>query len=334
MSNGFLLAEVTEQAPEKVLINGEIGVEVPIRIVDDGREATAIALRRKFPPGLFWMKGLFEGLKITVVYCTGNEDDPLGSFEITEWSHQNDEFKAKLQNRLLCMTSEGCLDHIDWKDSDPNKLMGNSVRETLEKIYNNSSEVGDYEPEVLDKEIIEKNIEDKEFTKANLLKKVSFRGVTYSIKELAKYLGIKPLILFSRISKGWPENRWDEKNNMLTHYFYKGKRFESISALADYLGTKPAILRNQINKGVPPSQWGKPRLKHEIIYQGQSYPSISALAEALGVNPQTLRGRIKRGWPQSQWGKETIIRFNIEEKKMSDNNPDNNDEINEEDIPF
>ncbi len=333
MSNGFLLAEVTEQAPEKVLINGEIAVEVPIKIVDNGRATTAIALRRKFFPGLFLMKGLFEGLKITVVYCTGNEDDPLGSFEITEWSHQNDEFKARLQNRLLCMTSEGCLDHIDWKDSDPNKLMGNSVRGILERIYN-SSEFGDYDHEGLDQDIIKKNIQDKEFNKANLLKKVSFRGVTYSIKELAKHLGIKPLILCSRISKGWPENRWDQKNNKLTHYFYKGKRFESISALADYLGIRPAMLRNQINKGLPPSKWGKPTLKHEIIYQGQSYPSISALAEALGVNPQTLRGRIKRGWPQSQWGKETIIRFNIEEKKISDTNTDNNDEINAEDIPF
>ena len=114
---------------------------------------------------------------------------------------------------------------------------------------------------------------------------------------------LKPLILCSRISKGWPENRWDQKNNKLTHYFYKGKRFESISSLAEYLGVRPAILRNQINKGVPPSQWGKARFKHEIIYQGKSFPSITALAEALGVNPQTLRGRIKRGWPQSQWGK-------------------------------
>ena len=32
-----------------------------------------------------------------------------------------------------------------------------------------------------------------------------------SLKSLAKYLGIKPSTLSSRIDRGWPKKRWGEK---------------------------------------------------------------------------------------------------------------------------
>ena len=294
----YEMVEITAPAKEKFFSHGDIAAVFPIKM-DDGREMTAIGLQKQLPIGLFQSPSLIKDLKITVVHYPGNEDNPAGFYKLVDWPHQTDEFKEQIKMRLVSITSAGFLEHLDWKEADPNLLIGNSIKANLEKIYSNKSVLTEANPEILDEELNNENIEIRD---NNTFKTISFRGGNFSIQELAKHLGIRPAVLNNRIKKGWPQDRWDEKNNMLTHYFYNGKRFESISALADYLGVRPAVLRSRINKRLPHSEWGKPNFINEIIYLGKSFPSITALARHLNINPQTLRGRIKRGWPQEKWG--------------------------------
>ena len=298
LNEPYEMVEITAPARGKFFSHGDIAAEFPIKL-DDGREMTAIGFRKQLPLGLFQSPALIKDLKITVVHYPGTEDNPEGSYKFVDWPHQTDEFKEQIKMRLVSITSEGFLELLDWKEADPNLLITNSVKANLEKIYHNNPGSKETNSKKLSEKLVYKN---SEITDNNSLGNILYRGGTFSIQELAKHLGIRLEVLINRIKKGWPEDRWDEKNSKLSHYFYNGKRFESISALADHLGVRPAVLRNRINKGLPQSEWGKPRFNKEIIYLGQSFPSIAALAKHLNINPQTLRGRIQRGWPQEKWG--------------------------------
>ena len=154
----YEMVEITAPAKEKFFSHGDIAAVFPIKM-DDGREMTAIGLQKQLPIGLFQSPSLIKDLKITVVHYPGNEDNPAGFYKLVDWPHQTDEFKEQIKMRLVSITSAGFLEHLDWKEADPNLLIGNSIKANLEKIYSNKSVLTEANPEILDEELANENIE-------------------------------------------------------------------------------------------------------------------------------------------------------------------------------
>lgn len=141
---------------------------------------------------------------------------------------------------------------------------------------------------------------------------VTYQGVVYSLKDLARSFGISSEALSRRI-KRWPESKWDRPISeryvkQSVRVTYMGKEYPSIGKLARELHMNERLLSDRIRHGWPESDWTLPsgqriRETHyiKVKYMGKEYDSIVSLARVLNMDTDVLHHRIKRGWPEEKW---------------------------------